>query len=243
MDVDEAFADRFRQARERRSLSLADIASRLDELGYPMDRRTIQRIERTGKTRERRRVTLSEALALSTAVEVPLLALLLPVAEDTVEVGNRQVPTWQAAAWITGHDVPHGGHVAEEAAPVEAWRSIRQYANAAAAARQRLARHPDDDEATAALEWAFENIDREADVLSELGVTVSGAVPSWLLQDFLAWRDEAKRGRPPWAVAYMASGEGWAAGSITNRRGEQRRVWVQDDEDGTHVSFEEDDRG
>src|SRR5712691_201519 len=60
--------------RERRSLSQADLATRMSGLGFRWVRQTVTEAERPGG----RKITVEELVGLSTALSVPVDVLLLP---------------------------------------------------------------------------------------------------------------------------------------------------------------------
>jgi transcriptional regulator with XRE-family HTH domain len=106
-----AFATRTREVRERRGWTQDDLAERLCELGEPMDRYAIAKIEQGV-----RRVDVGEALAIAAALGVSLPQLLLPLQGDQVVritegfddpegveiAGPLERPAKDLRAWIRG---------------------------------------------------------------------------------------------------------------------------------------------
>lgn len=83
-----------------RKLTTQALADRTAELGYPMDRSVIAKLE-TGK---RQTITVPDVLVLAQALEVPPLLLLLPLGEaDNVEIRpDVEVSTVDAFRWFMG---------------------------------------------------------------------------------------------------------------------------------------------
>ncbi|GII89707.1 hypothetical protein Ssi03_76970 [Sphaerisporangium siamense] len=92
--------ERVQQARRRQRMSAQALADRCAELGLPMDRSVIAKLERG----LRQGVSLAEVLVMARALEVPPLQLMLPIGHAvTAEVlPGVTVDTWQAAQWIEG---------------------------------------------------------------------------------------------------------------------------------------------
>jgi transcriptional regulator with XRE-family HTH domain len=96
-------------------MSAQALADRCAELGHPLDRSVIAKLEKG----YRATVTLADLLALAAALEVSPLLLLLPFgeAEDAVEaLPGRTVNPAEAYEWITGQPPPVG--------PRMGWRSM-----------------------------------------------------------------------------------------------------------------------
>lgn len=83
-----------------RKLTTQALADRTAELGYPMDRSVIAKLEKG----HRQTITVPDILVLSQALEVPPLLLLLPLGEaDGVEIRpGIEVPTVDALRWFLG---------------------------------------------------------------------------------------------------------------------------------------------
>jgi transcriptional regulator with XRE-family HTH domain len=238
VELGASFAEAIRSTRERHGLSLSDLAGRLEDLGWPVDRQTVHRIEQQG-----RRVSIAEAVTFALALEVPLLALLVPFDRESVEVGGGDVPTWLLAGWVTGDEpVGRGGYDWR----LRTWRGVRRAADWAAGAQQRLERATDEDdrrEAADQLEQALAALHQEVELLERNGVSVAGLVPRWLTDDYGRWRAERERSRPLWTVAYWPDEDGAGPGTITNRTGQQRDVDVSEGGNRLRFRAEGDDRG
>lgn len=74
----EVLADQLAAIRERRRWSQLELAERLTDLGVPMDRSTIAKLENAS-----RRVTLDEALGLAAALGVSPASLFIPMTAST----------------------------------------------------------------------------------------------------------------------------------------------------------------
>jgi transcriptional regulator with XRE-family HTH domain len=98
-----AFAERLKQVRTRKGWSQAALSERLNELGYPMNRVTLAKIE-TGGTRARN-VTLEEVFAISYALGVSPLFMSVPYSPESrlqvVPVLRPSTPL-VARAWLAG---------------------------------------------------------------------------------------------------------------------------------------------
>lgn len=92
-----------REARTPRKLTTAQLAERCEALGVPFKRSTLAGLE-SGR---RDSVSMAEWFALAAALEVPPLALVLPTADDRVEIlPGRWVPLAEAYAWLSDPDAP-----------------------------------------------------------------------------------------------------------------------------------------
>lgn len=101
--VGDVVGTRVRRAREQRGWTQQQLVDRLDELGHPMNRVTLAKIERPGSTRSRN-VSLVDVLALSAALDIPPTLLFLPLGEeDRVAITPAVVVHPDLAAkWIEG---------------------------------------------------------------------------------------------------------------------------------------------
>lgn len=84
------------ELRRDREWTLDDLAARMDAVGYPMARSTINKIEnniRDGRQVERRKVTIDDVLALARAFDVPPERLLLGEGDELIRLIDR----WAAA--------------------------------------------------------------------------------------------------------------------------------------------------
>ncbi|WP_268959427.1 helix-turn-helix domain-containing protein [Nonomuraea antri] len=78
------------------------LADRCGELGLPMDRSVIAKLEKG----LRQSITIPELIVLAKALDVAPVRLLFPLEEQgKVEIlPGREVPTWRAAEWFDGSD-------------------------------------------------------------------------------------------------------------------------------------------
>lgn len=83
-----------------RKLTTQALADRTAELGYPMDRSVIAKLEKG----HRQTITVPDVLVLAQALEVPPLLLLLPLGEqDSFEAApGKDVSTTEALRWFLG---------------------------------------------------------------------------------------------------------------------------------------------
>ena len=83
-----------------RRMTVQALADRCAELGLPLDRTVITKLEKG----RRQSITVPELLVLARALEVAPLLLLFPVGtEDTIEVvPDVVIPPFRAALWFTG---------------------------------------------------------------------------------------------------------------------------------------------
>ncbi|MFJ7244557.1 helix-turn-helix domain-containing protein [Kitasatospora sp. NPDC098652] len=83
-------------------MTTADLSSACDARGVPIAANTITKIEKG----QRDSLKLEEAIVLAHALDLPLVALLIPLADqaDIDLLPNVTIPVWEAAAWITGED-------------------------------------------------------------------------------------------------------------------------------------------
>jgi len=94
----EVFAQQLRATRDRKGWSQQRLADRLRELGEPIDRSVIAKIE--GGNRP---VSVDEAFAFAAALGVPAAALLVPRDGHTsVRVAGIKVTAYVAHRWIRG---------------------------------------------------------------------------------------------------------------------------------------------
>jgi transcriptional regulator with XRE-family HTH domain len=133
--VREAFARRLRALREQRRLSQAALAERVTDLGVPIERAAVTRIEWAAdpeRSDRARNVSLEEAVAFAAALDVPLYALLLGDADTetniTPELGVR---TPFFTAWL-------GGVMPLDSENVEFYREAGENTLALRAAQARI---------------------------------------------------------------------------------------------------------
>jgi transcriptional regulator with XRE-family HTH domain len=99
----EAFAARLKQVRTRHGWTQAQLSRRLEELGYPIDRPTLSKLERGGS--RARNVKLEEVVAIAYALDVSPMHLLAPYSmESRLQVVPTVRPSVPGVArrWIAG---------------------------------------------------------------------------------------------------------------------------------------------
>jgi transcriptional regulator with XRE-family HTH domain len=99
-------AGEIRRWRDRRDMSAQALSNRCAELGWPIQRSVLSNLE----SGYRETITVPELFVLSLALEVPALALLVPLGEaETIEVApGKTVSTTDALRWLRG-DAPLPG--------------------------------------------------------------------------------------------------------------------------------------
>lgn len=98
MSTSQVFRRRLKEARTRRGWKQSDLSQRVTELGHPLDRATIAKIEQ-----DKRGVTLDDAVALAAALDVPPFALLLGERDEEMELTPKlRVRTPFVAGWLAG---------------------------------------------------------------------------------------------------------------------------------------------
>jgi transcriptional regulator with XRE-family HTH domain len=97
----QVFARRIREARERQDWSQAQLAERLGELGLPMDRSTLARLEKGDKAQL---TPVDRIFVLAAALGVNPINLLVPLEDDSVIAitPNTKVSASFARAWTRG---------------------------------------------------------------------------------------------------------------------------------------------
>jgi transcriptional regulator with XRE-family HTH domain len=107
----EAFAGQLKRIRTRHQWTQRQLADRLAELGYPIDRPTLSKIERGGE--RARNVKLEEVVAIAYALDVSPWHLIAPYSmESRLRVVPKEEPfipgvarTWLAGSWeLPGQD-------------------------------------------------------------------------------------------------------------------------------------------
>jgi transcriptional regulator with XRE-family HTH domain len=87
-----------REGKGGRKMTAQALADRCAELGHPLDRSVIAKLEKG----IRQTVTVADLLVLAEALGVPPISLLFPLSEKEIEALPRAVrPTWSAAQWFT----------------------------------------------------------------------------------------------------------------------------------------------
>lgn len=126
----QVFARRVKEARKRRGWSQQQLAKRVSEdLGHPMSRVTVTKIEKGAERAEN--ASISDVLALAAALEIPPVYLLAPREdEQAVAVTPKlELPAPEARAWIRGRPLPGGDFTAffAELPTAEQESLMRQY--------------------------------------------------------------------------------------------------------------------
>jgi transcriptional regulator with XRE-family HTH domain len=100
--IGEVLAARVRRYRDAQGLTQEDVAGRTTELGHPMNRVTLAKIE-AGKTRASN-ASLIDVLVLASALDVPPALLFLPVGEEVevVIAPNLRTDPVSAVDWLSG---------------------------------------------------------------------------------------------------------------------------------------------
>ncbi len=101
----EVFARRLAQVRGRKRWSQEELARRTKDIGSPISRETIAKIESGGQ--RARNVKLEEVLALSYALGVPPLHMFVPFEADgrlRIVSRRRSVSTIIARRWLRAQD-------------------------------------------------------------------------------------------------------------------------------------------
>lgn len=97
---DEVFAAQLRSLRERQPWTQAELATRMTELGFPIDQATIARLERN---RGARGPSLSQVIGAAIALGVAPVYLVTPWNEESISLSSQHsVPTQEARAWFRG---------------------------------------------------------------------------------------------------------------------------------------------
>lgn len=141
----EIFSRRMKDAREAAGIAQTELSRRLEELGYTLKRSAIADIE-SG----RRRVTLDDALAISAALGVAPLHMIVPFEDEDpistdaadrgifnapvgLKVGGIRLLPIEARRWITGRQIYSDADLSqweryyiEEVPPARRWR-VREW--------------------------------------------------------------------------------------------------------------------
>jgi len=91
-----------KEQRGRRGMTTNDLSEACEVRGVPIAANTITKIEKG----QRDSLRLEEAIVLAHALDLPLVALLIPLeAQADIDLlPNVTIPVWEAAAWVTGED-------------------------------------------------------------------------------------------------------------------------------------------
>lgn len=134
----------FRKRSGARGITAQALADRCAELGHPLDRAVIAKLEKG----LRQSLTAADLLVLARALDVPPVALVVPVDQyEAVEIlPGQSVPVYEAMTWFTGErrfpgddgpadypdDLAHVRAYREHAQAVAAWATAFQGAAYAA---------------------------------------------------------------------------------------------------------------
>lgn len=93
-------AQRILEARKRRGWTQDQLAARLTEVGHPVDRAVVAKIE----TGARQSVTVTELFAFAVALDVPPVHLLAPLDDDAVVAVTSKIipPARVVRTWVRG---------------------------------------------------------------------------------------------------------------------------------------------
>lgn len=129
--------------REGRKFTTQALADRTAQLGHPLDRSVIAKLEKG----HRQSISVPELLVLAEALEVPPLLLLLPLGHaETVEIlPGTEVPVAAALRWLTGERPLPGsrweGLSTEDGSPtVAAFQTHQRYVDGSVNLRQNARR-------------------------------------------------------------------------------------------------------
>jgi len=138
--IGEVLAETVRTYRERAGLRQDDLAERTAQLGHPMSRVTLAKIEAGGTRADN--ATLDDVLVLAAALDVPPPLLFLPLGSaEAVAIAPGLVAHPQVVLdWLAGEDdlrdsVPWTGHIeawSRNVHPVRMFRGLRERQDAAA---------------------------------------------------------------------------------------------------------------
>jgi transcriptional regulator with XRE-family HTH domain len=96
-----------------RRMTAQALAKRTAELGHPLDRSVIAKLEKG----YRQTITVADLLALARALDVPPVSLLLPLDEPEVELlPGEQREVWPSLLWISG-EAPYPASVSSQGEP------------------------------------------------------------------------------------------------------------------------------
>jgi transcriptional regulator with XRE-family HTH domain len=159
----EVFGPQLARYRQRMQWTTERLSEELASLGVTMHPSAVTKIERGT-----RRVTLDEAMALSAALNVPLVLFLLPLRDrEVVEVAPKlKVNPWLALGWLLGEQPIRNREITfwnQESAPLRLDGQLRaaQRAVRRAGWHVRSARERGDEAATERAEAAYERAFRQ----------------------------------------------------------------------------------
>jgi hypothetical protein len=94
-----------KKANDGKGVTVQAVADRCKEIGLPLDRSVIAKLEKG----LRQSVSVAEVLVLAEALRVPPVSLIFPVNEPGADVEvlpGRHVDAWSAAKWLSGVGLP-----------------------------------------------------------------------------------------------------------------------------------------
>lgn len=129
MHVGQVIAERVRSARDIAGLTQQQLADRCDELGHPISRVTIAKIEGGAKDKPRSsdylramNLTVTEVLVLAAALDVPPVLMFVPLGDvESVQLGGVEMHPHLMFEWIAG-DEPFSTLPDNRSRRFEAWR-------------------------------------------------------------------------------------------------------------------------
>jgi len=140
--IGDVLADKVRAYRERAGLRQDDLAERTAQLGHPMSRVTLAKIEAGGTRADN--ATLDDVLVLAAALDVPPPLLFLPLGEaEAVSIAPDLIAHPHVVLdWLAGEDdlresVPWPSHTeawSRNVHPVRMFRGLRERQHEAALA-------------------------------------------------------------------------------------------------------------
>jgi transcriptional regulator with XRE-family HTH domain len=103
---EDAIARGIRNARRSRGWTQQDLADRLAEIGYPLDRSTLAKLEATKKPRG---ISVNDALAISAALGIAPVHLFTGLGDDDITIGeNLSASAVRVRWWIRGKSLLPG---------------------------------------------------------------------------------------------------------------------------------------
>lgn len=101
---EDAIARGIRDARRRRGWTQQDLADRLAEVGYPLDRSTLAKLEATKKARG---ISVNDAIAIAAALGIAPVHLFTGLGEDEIAIGEKlTAEAWRVRSWMRGRAGP-----------------------------------------------------------------------------------------------------------------------------------------
>jgi transcriptional regulator with XRE-family HTH domain len=102
-NLDDVLATRIREQREAKGFTQADLAARMEALGFPWSRMTVTEVERSQR---RRRVAIDEWIGLASALGVSAITLLATPKGTRIEIssGLSNLSVFQLLKLVAGPD-------------------------------------------------------------------------------------------------------------------------------------------